>query len=237
LHIDLQPGLQTLNGKQAEGLIRYRKADRYNPKSASYPQGDLERVEVQQAFMKAVIAQTLQKNNVIGNLPALAGTYFQYVKTNFSLSDVPKYAKYLKGLSGESIQTYTLPGAPKTIGGQSYFIMDTTETAALVNQLFFSSPTEKGAPQSSKGKTIQVLNGGYVNGMAGKTRDKLTEAGYTVSAIGDYKDNRQETTRIIVKTEGLGTDLSPYFTQSKIEVDPSYSADYDIVIIVGTGQQ
>ena len=44
LYIDLQPGLQLLDGDKAEQLLRFRK----NNNNTGYSRGDLERVEVQQ---------------------------------------------------------------------------------------------------------------------------------------------------------------------------------------------
>lgn len=51
LYIDIKKGKQILNGKNAEGLIRYRH---------DYAMGDLQRISVQQEFMKALINQKLR---------------------------------------------------------------------------------------------------------------------------------------------------------------------------------
>lgn len=48
LSINLEKGRQVLDGKQAEMLVRYRKG---------YPEGDLGRIEVQKAFLGAMIEQ------------------------------------------------------------------------------------------------------------------------------------------------------------------------------------
>jgi anionic cell wall polymer biosynthesis LytR-Cps2A-Psr (LCP) family protein len=40
-HIDIQPGVQVLDGKNAEEFVRFRQ----------YPEGDLGRVKAQQQFM------------------------------------------------------------------------------------------------------------------------------------------------------------------------------------------
>ena len=47
LHIHLKKGVQTLNGKDAMGLVRFRR----------YSEGDIKRVEVQQNFIKALIKE------------------------------------------------------------------------------------------------------------------------------------------------------------------------------------
>ena len=49
LHIHLKKGVQTLDGEHAMQLVRFRR----------YSEGDIKRVEVQQAFMKALIKKCL----------------------------------------------------------------------------------------------------------------------------------------------------------------------------------
>lgn len=53
LYINLAPGYQLLDGKQAMGLVRYR----------SYAQADIQRISVQQEFLQALAKQCLQIGN------------------------------------------------------------------------------------------------------------------------------------------------------------------------------
>ena len=55
LVIDIPGGRQILDGEKAEGLVRFR---------ADYPRADLERVEVQQRFVKALIEQKFTKEYI-----------------------------------------------------------------------------------------------------------------------------------------------------------------------------
>ena len=57
LHIHLKEGYQKLDGDQAMGLIRWRHNNDY---SVQYPNGDLGRIETQQAFLEAVAAECLK---------------------------------------------------------------------------------------------------------------------------------------------------------------------------------
>jgi len=226
LSIDLQPGLQTLTGKQAEGLVRFR----------SYANGDLDRAVVQQAFIKALATQLLQKDKFLSNAPAMMETLVTYVQTNFNPVDLPKYLTYAKGLNTDSIFTYTLPGVPDDSSGTSYFLHDAAATAELAAQVFYGagiSETEA-KPEASTGKSIQVLNGGDIAGLAGRTRDILRDAGFTVNAVGDHTGSQTAHTRILVKHAGGGADLQPLLPGSQIEVNPSQLGTYDIVIILGT---
>ena len=63
LHIDLQPGMQTLNGKKALHFVRFRKCN--SGESGGYPGGDVERIQAQQEFIKAVLKQLASPTKIL----------------------------------------------------------------------------------------------------------------------------------------------------------------------------
>ncbi len=134
LYINLKGGYQLLNGKDAEGLVRFRKG-----KGKGYARGDLKRVEVQQEFIKEVIKQTLKKENIMSNLGELAVTFIKYVKTNFSLADFPKYITSVKNINSENIKTATAPGVPQMINGISFYLIDKAQLKPIVDEFFYGS--------------------------------------------------------------------------------------------------
>jgi len=235
LYIDLYPGLQTLNGEQAEGLIRYRKPDLSNPISAGYALGDVTRTEIQQQFMKELLTQLLAKDDIVKNAPAMLSTFVNYVKTNFNPTDLPKYMSRVKNLNMNSIITYTLPGTDATVNGKSYFIVDEDAASALVTQVFYSNDNavDSDEPVPSIGKSIKVLNGSDVAGLAGRTSEMLEEEGFKVSEVGDYTGTRAAYTRIFVRTAREGADLQALLPGSQIEVKPSAVVGCDILIVLG----
>ncbi len=233
LYIDLYPGVQVLDGDKAEQLVRYRKADEYNPISKGYA-SDVERMAVQQNFIKAVIKKSLSSENILKSIPTIASTAYKYIETNFSLAEVTKYLKYVADFSVDNINTYTIPSRNKIINGKSYETLIESEKNEIIKKAFFTEEEMLQMEKESKNKKIQVLNGGYTSGIAAKTKEKLVNAGFTVSSIGDYEGEKGVSTRIIVKKEGHGEDLKQFFLDSNIEVLPEYTSDYDIVIIIGT---
>lgn len=122
LHIHVDKGLQVLNGADAEGVVRFR---------ASYATGDLGRIGVQQDFLKALFQQKLQAK-YLRKAPALLREISDHLKTNFPISKATKYVKMLKKMEGDSLETFMLPGASKTIGGASYYVCDSAATKELV---------------------------------------------------------------------------------------------------------
>jgi len=135
LLINLYPGLQILNGEQAEGLVRFRKG---------YATQDLHRIEVQQDFIKVFVKQIMQKDTIKNNLKDFVITYLDYVETDFSILDIPKYMKFIDTLDSDKIITATLPGYADMIDEISYYIHDEKETNKLVQEFFYGvEPLEK----------------------------------------------------------------------------------------------
>ena len=95
----------------------------------------------------------------------------------------------------------------------------------------------------STDKNILVLNGTRVSGLAGKWKSKLTNAGFSSVAIGNSNLSREDQTKIYVAEEGMGNDLSEYFSDAEIIVGTLNDGDYqitsgsmtqiDIFIVVG----
>ena len=130
LYINLKEGRQLLDGKAAEGLVRFRKG---------YARQDLQRVEVQQQFIKEFVTQILDKDTLINNLGEISLSLIKYVETNFTLSDLPKYLNSIPNINTEKMKTTTLPGSPQSINGISYYILDTNSTKEIVDEFFYGN--------------------------------------------------------------------------------------------------
>lgn len=143
LHIHLKSGFQHLDGDKSEQLVRFRK----------YPMGDIDRVKVQQNFIKALAEQKLN-SSIIGKLPDLFKVLQKDVKTNFKLSDITKYALNLADLSSENVKAYSLPGtADSESYGASYWVVDIAQTKTLIEETF-GYDASKITIHSADGKSI-----------------------------------------------------------------------------------
>ena len=94
LHIHLKEGYQKLDGDQAMGLIRWRHNNDY---SVQYPNGDLGRIETQQAFLEAVAAECLKPATLL-KAPALAEVFMENVTTDLSLGNILAFAQLASGM-------------------------------------------------------------------------------------------------------------------------------------------
>lgn len=79
LDIDLQPGLQVLDGEQASGFIRFRQL----------PRGDLDRLEHLKLLAYGMLNRVRELSlGAVTRLPAIVNTYYSDVQTDFSTNDI-----------------------------------------------------------------------------------------------------------------------------------------------------
>lgn len=230
LYIDLQPGLQTLDGAAAEGLVRYREG---------YAEGDVGRIKTQQLFLKAFAQQLLSSEN-ISNFPKMIPTIFQHVKTDINILDVPKYYGYASSFDVEAIKFHTIPGKPLYQNRLWYYVADINEMDDFVQGIFYKKPEisennqEIAGVVEDKTVNIEILNGGAPAGTAGSVRELLQNNDYSVSSIGNYSGEYQTTTRIYAKDKLKAEQFKKYFPNSTILENSSLGAGIDIQIVIGS---
>jgi len=126
LHIDLKPGLQTLNGEQAEGFVRFRQGYDENGEFKNY--SDSFRKENQNEFLKAFFKQHITLKN-IGKADELSKLLGKNIKT--SINGVKSIASYTnmvrKALTGKYDQESIVIecSESKKIGGVYFDIIRT----------------------------------------------------------------------------------------------------------------
>ncbi|PKM51331.1 MAG: hypothetical protein CVV02_06925 [Firmicutes bacterium HGW-Firmicutes-7] len=233
LRIDLDAGIQYIDGDQAEQLVRYRKG---------YANGDLGRIETQHEFMKSFMDKLLTTENKI-NILNIAKSVFVYVDTDFL--NAIDYVNYIDDLSAENIAIETLPGETKYIG-RSFFIHDEVLTKALLDNILnatvdsIAEDTEKEIEEEVidvKTLNISMQNGTYTAGLAAKYKGILQEAGYSVSEAVDYTEKPVRITRLIVPNEKVGQELEMYFENTSLEVRENLlNEDNEIIIVLGESE-
>jgi LCP family protein required for cell wall assembly len=92
LHINLQPGPQLLDGDKAEQLVRFRK----------YRMGDLQRIQVQQAFIAAMVDQVLESRD-FNQISQFISKGYKYIDTDFGMVVMLKYAEFFFNLELEHV--------------------------------------------------------------------------------------------------------------------------------------
>lgn len=125
LSINLRAGVQTLNGEQAEGFVRFRYG---------YTQGDLGRVEAQKIFMSAFFKQFKEKVS-LSNIPGLISDILQYVNTDMPLSDCVYFANQAMKIDFANVSMMSAQGKSTNYGG-SYFIIYREAMLMMLNKYF-----------------------------------------------------------------------------------------------------
>ena len=93
--IDLQEGYQLIDGDKAMQLLRWRhnSDDNGNILNSGYANGDLGRIETQQAFLQAAIEQCLQKITEVDTITGIAQIFFENVTTELSVGNLAWFAQ------------------------------------------------------------------------------------------------------------------------------------------------
>lgn len=133
LHIHLEAGYQKLDGEQAMGLIRWRHNNDY---SVQYPNGDLGRIQTQQAFLKAVAAECLKPATLL-KAPALAEVFMENVTTDLSLGNILAFAQLAAGMDAEQdVNFISMPVTDAKYSGVSMVLPVVDELLEVLNESF-----------------------------------------------------------------------------------------------------
>lgn len=132
LHIHINKGVQTLNGEQAIGFVRYR---------SGYAEGDIGRVKAQQLFIEALVNQVATPSTVT-KMPKLIDIVLENMDTDLSNGELIWFGKEVLEIDMENdFNMFILPGEARYVGGVSYYLPYEAGILEVVNEYF--NPNEK----------------------------------------------------------------------------------------------
>lgn len=178
LHINIDAGLQRLNGEQTVQVLRFRN---------TYAGGDIQRIGVQQSLFKAMASQLLSLGN-IPNIGELIEIVENNTKTDLTADNIRFYIKEFLLLDKDNINFYTLPADTSgSIFGMSYVYPYIDEWIELVNDKI--NPWEKKIDVSNI-NMVTYSNGNFYS-TTGELKGGVTsfmyyEAGTSVAGAGVY---------------------------------------------------
>ncbi len=126
LEIHLPKGQHHLDGKKAEGFVRYR---------SGYIDADIGRMNAQKIFMSAFLDK-LFRVSTIAKIPELASHVITYLDTDISLSDAIIFGKQLFEVDMSEITMHNLQGEAGYFNGGAYFSVYEKANISLVNSYF-----------------------------------------------------------------------------------------------------
>jgi LCP family protein required for cell wall assembly len=177
-------GEQTISGAQALAFVRQRHG---------LPNGDLDRIRRQQAFM-ASMAHTVLSAGTLTD-PAKLGNLIDAVKKTVTLDqgwDVFSFAQQLQSMSSGKIQFQTIPVGNvdlKTSDGDAVQV-DPTQVKTFIRRAVGGPAPSTVAPatpavQTTSGAVVDVENATGTDGLAARVSQELDGLGFTPGAVAN----------------------------------------------------
>lgn len=196
LYIDLHPGLQTLNGEQAEGFVRFRYDDL----------GDIGRTQRQQMLIKA-LQKKLASPMMLTRLPQLYEVLQQHVDTDLTFGELMAIAQFSLRTDPENLRLILLPGHFSGDGyDASYWLLDHEGIERIVDTHFRQPsrlvPTSPAWTDSGSVR-IALQNASGSPEAARDMADFLFHHGYTNVIITDDWYQDAATTEVLAQQGDL----------------------------------
>ena len=108
------------------------------------------RIQAQQEFIKALVAQKLQPKYLL-KVNEIFDVIRSNVRTNYTAKDLLRHLGAIKKITSDDVKMYQLPGTPQMIGGVSYVVCDEAATAELVDTVFSPDADDADGAEDSSG--------------------------------------------------------------------------------------
>ncbi|MEL7141349.1 MAG: LCP family protein [Cyanobacteria bacterium J06573_11] len=239
LVIDLEPGLQNLNGDEAEQFARFRQ-DAY---------GDIGRVQRQQILLKA-LRQRIANPTVLPKLPQIVRILQKRIDTNLSPEEMLALAGFGLNLESKDLQMVMLPGDfsdPEEYGA-SYWLADYSASSDLMRTYFDAQPAELVANSNSGinyyeqpsdwavyGMRIAIQNATDDQSASYSIAEYLRDEGYYNVYVGrDWSDVNRRTSIIAQRGDvGSARVVGAALDVGQVVSDSTGDIESDITIRVG----
>lgn len=128
----IKAGLQTLNGLECMGLVRYRHG---------YEGGDMDRIKLQHDFLRACASQFISLGN-IPNVGKVINILSENIDTDLTAANIAFFFRQALMCEPENIKFHTMPTTPKMLGGYSYAVILVYQWRDMINEVLnpYSEP-------------------------------------------------------------------------------------------------
>lgn len=262
LHIHLKPGLQHLNGKQAEGFVRYRKSKYRNSHGSHFGITDAERASNQQIFLKAMIDQKLKLTN-LPTLMRVGGHILRRLETDMEWRTAVGLMQVMRGIDSNAVLQLTVPIEDKWIGGTYFCSADpeaiqaqdaeieawlsgatplptaatgATSATAAATVAPAEKPKPKPAAKQPRPLRVRVLNGSGVPGAAKAAASLLKPPVYHLDGTGNAAAYNNRVT-VIAYAQGqknAAEKAADLLGVPRAKLKPRTSGTADLVITLGS---
>ena len=229
--IDVYPGYQKLNGKDALAYVRFRHTD-----------SDFMRIKRQQYFLRDAKAQSMTWSNIT-KIPELADIFASNTTSDLGRGDALSMTKFLLGLNRDHIYQ----GQIAIIMQGENVLLDKSKLTGVISQ--FESPTfSQPAPavpgeapaqvpsDQTKKLSVEVMNGSGVAGSANLAANLLTGKGMTAVTVSGNANNHYTDNEVYYQpgNQPAADELSTLLKPCKAEPMPAgLSTSAQLLIVVG----
>ena len=233
LKIDLDAGLQKLDGEEAEGFTRFRNDEA----------GDIGRTQRQQTLMKA-LQKKLSNPLMITKIPQILSVLQKHIDSDLSLGEMLALVQFGLQLKSDQLQMTLLPGrfsGPEEFEA-SFWVMDFAGMDKVMKTQFDVAPPKgyeqalEDNPEEDYWLRIDIQNStGDINA-AYSMADYLQTLGYgNVHIDKEWPQEISET--LIIPQWGnveAGERLQELISKSNVTVDSTGKLQSDLTIRLGT---
>lgn len=237
-------GVQRMDGDRALNYVRFRRDS----------QGDFGRMERQQKFFQALLAESLRFRSFF-KLPSIINIVANNTQSDMNSSEMLGMAAFVARLSAGDFETVSLPGTPRMINGISYVVGDDKAIQVILNKVKNNESLTPPPPDQDKNQeqgtikktteigslkngdiTLAVLNGCGENGIAKVLSDLLEAKKFCILEEPKNANGQFLNTVIYYKPgmRGRADVIAQYFASPKLKVNNgAVKSEAQVVIIVG----
>lgn len=190
LIIDLYPGQQHMDGKTAIQYVRYRDGE-----------GDIGRIQRQQKFMKALLAQVISPA-ILPKLPEMIQNLSEAVQTNMPVSKMLALAADLPAIQQNGLSSEMVPGQPAYIKDISYWLPDIAKSRQMIAQSM-GAQLDAAADSDTKA-TIAEYKKSLPDGLKmGSSSDEAADSGEAEESSPAHEAVSSDITVLVINDSGI----------------------------------
>jgi len=231
-------GPQDVQGTAALSFVRQRHG---------LPDGDLDRVKRQQAFLSGAVSKILSVGTLTNpsRLSDLVDAVNRSVVFDKGFS-VLSFAEQMANLSSGNITFETLPTTgPETSTNSDALATNPAEIKAFFGAIAGGNAEQTAAPQTTAAAvdpaavTVDVQDGTIADGVTAYAADIVTEGGFTLGALGvvpgTKKGNEQQSTEVHYGADGdtAAQQVADAFGVGELVPDDAVTSGH-VLVLVGT---
>ncbi len=232
-HVDLPAGCVTLDGKDALGFVRVRKLD-----------SDFGRIARQQRFIREVVDKVTSARIAL-DVPRLfrlvdAGAKAVDTDEDFSLGEMRRLAFSLRELTSERLDTRTVPGFNRDIGGADVVVPDEDKAERLYSAFREGEAAPRHLGRNGPPRVriadvgdLTVLNATVTEGLAAQVGEALQDQGFRVARVATARRSAVSRTRVVYPPERRpeARVVARSLDGAKVVAGPPHA---DLTVVVGT---